>query len=187
MYGHLKKLREKEETSRVGTAWTTEEEEKLINSIKENKQLADIAVEHKRTATGIRCRVMSIAVRMLKTEGKSIDYVSTLLHLTPEDIENLNKKLKSGEPSINSKSRTKRTTEEEHNSAATSIISSVLLMLKNQEKPTENLGILPHIKPEEIEELNKTLNPNDPMTKTLKLLEEIRNILTRLETKLLKE
>jgi len=52
-------LGEKEETSNVGKKWTTEEDEKLVKEIKDKKTYEEIALEHKRTITGIKSRVIS--------------------------------------------------------------------------------------------------------------------------------
>ena len=52
-------LKSKEETLNVGKKWTTEEDEKLVQEIKDKKPYEDIALEHKRTITGIKSRVIS--------------------------------------------------------------------------------------------------------------------------------
>ncbi len=55
----IKELKSKEETSNVGKKWTIEEDEKLVQEIKDNKPYEEIALEHKRTITGIKSRVIS--------------------------------------------------------------------------------------------------------------------------------
>jgi hypothetical protein len=55
----IKELKSKEETSNVGKKWTIEEDEKLVQEIKDNKSYEEIALEHKRTITGIKSRVIS--------------------------------------------------------------------------------------------------------------------------------
>ncbi len=52
-------LKSMEETSNVGKKWTTEEDEKLVQEIKDKKSYEEIALEHKRTITGIKSRVIS--------------------------------------------------------------------------------------------------------------------------------
>jgi ribosomal protein S21 len=52
-------LKSIEETSNVGKKWTTEEDEKLVQEIKDKKSYEEIALEHKRTITGIKSRVIS--------------------------------------------------------------------------------------------------------------------------------
>ncbi len=55
----IKELKSIEETSNVGKKWTIEEDEKLVQEIKDNKPYEEIALEHKRTITGIKSRVIS--------------------------------------------------------------------------------------------------------------------------------
>ena len=52
-------LRSKDDTVNVGTRWTIEEDNRLVQEIKENKTYEEIALEHKRTVHGIQCRVIS--------------------------------------------------------------------------------------------------------------------------------
>lgn len=46
-----------------GDPWTSEEEEKLLQSLGDGKSVAEIAVEHERTPGGIISRMGHIAVR----------------------------------------------------------------------------------------------------------------------------
>jgi len=52
-------LRDNEETANVGTKWTIEEDNKLVQELSDNKTYEEIALEHKRTITGIKSRVIS--------------------------------------------------------------------------------------------------------------------------------
>ena len=52
-------LRSNDETSNVGTRWTIEEDNRLVEEIIENKTYEEIALEHKRTVFGIKLRVIS--------------------------------------------------------------------------------------------------------------------------------
>jgi hypothetical protein len=52
-------LRDNEETANVGTKWTIDEDNKLNQELSENKTYEEIALEHKRTITGIKSRVIS--------------------------------------------------------------------------------------------------------------------------------
>jgi len=51
-------LRSKDDTLNVGTRWTIEEDNRLVEEIIENKTYEEIALEHKRTVHGIQCRVI---------------------------------------------------------------------------------------------------------------------------------
>ncbi len=53
MYASMKSLREKESTKRVGTSWTREEDESLIQEFAEKKSIVEISSIHQRTARGI--------------------------------------------------------------------------------------------------------------------------------------
>jgi hypothetical protein len=52
-------LRDNEETANVGAKWTIDEDNKLNQELSENKTYEEIALEHKRTITGIKSRVIS--------------------------------------------------------------------------------------------------------------------------------
>lgn len=83
----IKQLKEQPETAAKGTKWTQEEEAQLVNSLRDGKNINDIAKEHKRTPGGILSRRRQLAVRMIESEGKSIEEVCMSLHMRPEDIE----------------------------------------------------------------------------------------------------
>ncbi len=87
MQEHIKRLQEMPETSNVGMKWTPQEEQQLIESLRHGKDVNDIAKEHKRTQGGIKSHIKKIAVDMIENEGKSINDVCTLLHLTQKEIE----------------------------------------------------------------------------------------------------
>jgi hypothetical protein len=89
---NIQKLKDQLETANVGRKWTDYEEQLLIKSIREDKLIDDIAKEHKRTSGGIRSRLKVIAVRMIEIEGKTIEEVSNLLHMTPGEINKLKNK-----------------------------------------------------------------------------------------------
>lgn len=84
---HIKQLKEQPETAAVGNRWTPEEEAQLVDSLGNGKDIDDIANEHKRTSGGIKSRMREIAVRMIESEGKSIEEVCVALHMTSEEIE----------------------------------------------------------------------------------------------------
>ena len=63
--------------SRVGVRWFPDEDEKLLQEINEKKTFEEIALEHKRTITGIKARVISqIIYSKYKNENKYIDDLS---------------------------------------------------------------------------------------------------------------
>jgi hypothetical protein len=63
----------------VGSRWTSDEESRLLELIANGADIQEIATKHKRTKGGIRSRLNVIAVRMIETEGKSMQDVSETL------------------------------------------------------------------------------------------------------------
>lgn len=55
----LKELRSNEYTSNAGTKWTIDEDKNLVQEIVDNKSYEEIALEHKRTISSIKLRVIS--------------------------------------------------------------------------------------------------------------------------------
>jgi hypothetical protein len=55
----LKELRNNEETSNAGNKWTIDEDKNLVQEINDNKTYEEIALEHKRTISSIKARVIS--------------------------------------------------------------------------------------------------------------------------------
>lgn len=102
----IKELKEKEETSNVGKKWTTEEDEKLVKEIKENKTYEEIALEHKRTITGIKSRVISHIIypiyKDLQEEQINIQEIANEYKIDAWIIDKILKKMKT-KPETNDK------------------------------------------------------------------------------------
>jgi hypothetical protein len=74
-----------EKTLRVGVKWFPDEDKKLLEEINENKTFEEIALEHKRTITGIKARVISqIIYSKYKNENKDIDDLSNEFKIDKE-------------------------------------------------------------------------------------------------------
>ena len=59
-YGtRIKELRNNEETSNAGKKWTSDEDELLVEEIKNKIAYKEIALNHKRTISSIKIRVIS--------------------------------------------------------------------------------------------------------------------------------
>lgn len=56
------KIRSEDDTMNVGKKWATEEDNKLLEEITDNKTYKEIALEHKRTVNGIELRVISYII-----------------------------------------------------------------------------------------------------------------------------
>jgi hypothetical protein len=76
-----------EKTLRVGVKWFPDEDKKLLEEINENKTFEEIALEHKRTITGIKARIISqIIYHKYKNENKNIDNLSNEFNIDKEII-----------------------------------------------------------------------------------------------------
>jgi hypothetical protein len=87
-------LKDQEETSRVGTKWLPEEDAKLVEEMSNNLSYDEIALQHKRTSTGIKSRVISQIIYPIYTEGnKTMDEISIEYRIEKEIIEKYINKL----------------------------------------------------------------------------------------------
>jgi hypothetical protein len=88
-------LKDQEETSRVGTKWLSDEDEKLVEEISNNKTYDEIALEHKRTSKGIIIRVISHIIYPIFRKGsKTIDELSVEYKIDKELLEKYINKFK---------------------------------------------------------------------------------------------
>ena len=79
-------FRNNEETSRVGSKWTLEEDNQLQQAIKNSTPYDIIALEHKRTAIGIKSRVISSIIYPLYKKGTSIQQLATEYRIDEDTI-----------------------------------------------------------------------------------------------------
>jgi hypothetical protein len=87
MYQSIQKMKEFPETTSVGSMWTVEEEKQLIESLRNDKSIDDIAKEHKRTTGGIKSRINLMAVNMIDKNEQSIDDVCAMFRLSKHELE----------------------------------------------------------------------------------------------------
>ena len=107
MYQNIQKLRENPETSNVGKKWSEEEINDLLNEIKNNKSLDEIAKIHKRTPSSIKSKLMSIAIKLLE-KNMDINEVSKVVNLSVKSIQDYIEKYGKNEKKISEvKSETK--------------------------------------------------------------------------------
>jgi len=71
--------------SRMGKVWSTEEDTKLLDSVKNGKDISDISKEHERTEGGIWCRLGLIAYNMHK-ENRPIEEIMAITGLKEQEI-----------------------------------------------------------------------------------------------------
>ena len=77
-----------EETSKAGSKWTIEEDNKLLEEVNDNKTYEEIALEHKRTIVGIKSRVISHVIYPKHKDNIDIDKLSVDYNI---DIQTLKK------------------------------------------------------------------------------------------------
>jgi hypothetical protein len=93
----VSKLRDNEVTSRVGNKWTNEEDEKLIKEINDKNDYETIALEHKRTITGIKARIISHIIYPQYKDNMNIDDISNEYKIEKEMINKYINKIKEKE------------------------------------------------------------------------------------------
>ena len=71
--------------SRSGALWSEDEEQQLLNLLKEGKTIEEIAAIHHRKFKGIETRIKFIAGKFIE-KGKSLTEISSLTHLTQEEL-----------------------------------------------------------------------------------------------------
>jgi flagellar biosynthesis GTPase FlhF len=72
LYHKIQKAKENPDTIRTGSYWSEEEDCKLAQSVFDDKPLAEIAFEHKRTSGGIEIRLRTLAYNYYKNNPPSI-------------------------------------------------------------------------------------------------------------------
>ena len=109
MYNSFKILREQPETARTGMKWTEDESQELMKHINEGMSLEDIANTHKRTVGGVKNRIMTNALNIMKeNESMSFDEVSKLVNISVFDLENYKQYQDNKEEKINKKESDKK-------------------------------------------------------------------------------
>ena len=87
MINKLKELQKNNVTSRCGMKWLKDEDDKLLSEILEHKTYDDIALEHRRTITAIKSRVISnIIYPKYKENNTNIDELSLEYNIENELI-----------------------------------------------------------------------------------------------------
>lgn len=74
------------ETLKRGSRWTKEEDEQIINEIKDGLELSEIAKNHSRTITGITCRIYQHVYNMIEKDGKKIEEIASYISIPIKDL-----------------------------------------------------------------------------------------------------
>jgi len=86
-YSRLIALREQPDTARAGVKWTEEENEQLMKEVTDGMDLDDVAKKHQRTVTGVKSRVMTNALTIMKDRDLSLQDVAHLVHISVKELE----------------------------------------------------------------------------------------------------
>jgi len=88
MYNSMKILRERPETTH---GWRRKP--RINEHINDGMSLEDIANTHKRTVGGVKNRIMTNALNIMKEKKISLDEVSKLVNISVFDLENYKEKI----------------------------------------------------------------------------------------------
>jgi len=86
MYAKLQQLKLNPETENIGKRWEQEEINELLNEIKDDTDLKDIALLHKRSIGSIRGKLLNIADHYIHDKKMDINEVSKIVRLSVMDI-----------------------------------------------------------------------------------------------------
>jgi len=101
MYAKMQKLKSNPDFENIGKKWTEEERNELLNEIKDETDIKDIALLHKRTIGSIRGKLLDIADHLIKDKKMDINEVSKIVRLSVIEITDyLLKKLPKKEPKV---------------------------------------------------------------------------------------
>lgn len=82
----LKEQRNNPETARAGLKWEEDEDQKLLEKVKANVPLADIAKELLRTEGSLKTRLITYALNKVENENQVLNDVATELKLDSKEI-----------------------------------------------------------------------------------------------------
>ena len=91
----IKELKNQPETSNAGSRWSDEENEQLLEELKNNKSYEDIAKDHKRTITAIKAHIICYVIFPIYNINEiesNIDEISEKYNIEPEIISRYIKK-----------------------------------------------------------------------------------------------
>lgn len=82
----LKEQRNNPETARAGLKWEEDEDKKLLDQVRQDISLEDIAKELFRTPGSLKTRLITYALNKIENENESLEEVATDLRLKSKDI-----------------------------------------------------------------------------------------------------
>lgn len=87
-HSRLNALREQPDTARAGVKWTEEENNQLMKEVMDGMDLDEVAMKHQRTITGVKSRVMTNTLTMMKDRDLTLQDVAKLVHISEDELEN---------------------------------------------------------------------------------------------------
>lgn len=99
---NMKKLRENPETNRAGLKWDSDEDDKMIEKLKADVSIDDIAKELRRTPGSIKTRIIMNAIIKIDDEDADINSVLKEYKITENDIQEYREKKQQREEKLNS-------------------------------------------------------------------------------------
>ena len=99
---NMKKLRENPETNRAGLKWDSDEDDKMIEKLKADVSIDDIAKELRRTPGSIKTRIIMNAIIKIDDEDADINSVLKEYKITESDIQEYREKKQQREEKLNS-------------------------------------------------------------------------------------
>jgi hypothetical protein len=82
----LYEQRQNPETSRAGLKWDDKEDNQMLSMLSSGKSFTDIAKSLQRTEGSIRTRLIVYAIGKMEKDNLSIEQVSEMVYLSPDDI-----------------------------------------------------------------------------------------------------
>lgn len=71
---------------RIGVKWDQDEDDKLMDRVKEKMNIGDIAHAHQRTIHAVKVRIMSHAFKIMKEQNISVEEVSEVVSISIDEL-----------------------------------------------------------------------------------------------------
>jgi len=100
----LKDQRQNPETSRVGLKWEQDDIDKLLNMVKDDITIEEMANVLQRTPGSVKTRLVLFALKQMQTDDLTMEDSARMYNISPEDISDYNTKKAEREEKRNNKS-----------------------------------------------------------------------------------
>ena len=86
MYQNIQKLKENPITENIGKRWSEEEVTTLLNEVKNNLSIDEIALNHKRTAGSVNSKLLNIGHSLLIDRKIEMSEVCKIINMSIEHL-----------------------------------------------------------------------------------------------------